>query len=99
MPYLLQFCDIIDSIATLTTDESAFGPLPVGDKSLGVEALVRIKVVILSVYEFTTQNFAYSYVRLSEEVHHYVGFESFQRLPTSRGNANTIQNSTHRLMA
>ena len=35
--YLLQFCDVIDSIATLTTGVSVFGPPSVGDKSLGME--------------------------------------------------------------
>ena len=47
---LLQFCDGIDNIATLTLVRavSAFGTLSVKDKSLGVEALIRIKVVIIS---------------------------------------------------
>ena len=35
--YLLQFCDVIDNIATLTTGVSVFGPPSVGDKSLGME--------------------------------------------------------------
>jgi hypothetical protein len=35
--YLLQFCDVIDSIATLTTGVSVFGPPSVGDKSSGME--------------------------------------------------------------
>src|SRR6266700_2269162 len=50
MHYLLWFCHVIDSIATLTTVTavSVFGALSVRDKSLGVEALVRIKVVIIS---------------------------------------------------
>jgi hypothetical protein len=45
MHYLLQFCDVIDSMATLATVTavSVSGTLSVGDKSLGVEALVRIK--------------------------------------------------------
>jgi hypothetical protein len=46
--YLLQFCNVIDSIATLTIDVSVLGPLSVEDKSLGVETSVRIKVMILS---------------------------------------------------
>jgi hypothetical protein len=45
--YLLQFSNlnVIDNIATLTTDVSVFKLLSVGDKSLGVEAPVSIKVV------------------------------------------------------
>jgi hypothetical protein len=35
--YLLEFCHVVDSVATLTTDVSVFGPLSVGDKSLGME--------------------------------------------------------------
>jgi hypothetical protein len=45
--YLLQFCNSVDSIATLTTDVSVFEPLSVVGKSSGVEAPVRINVVIL----------------------------------------------------
>ena len=37
MHNLPQFWDFIDSIATLTTDVSVFGPLSVAD-TLGVEA-------------------------------------------------------------
>lgn len=50
MHYLPQFCNFIDTIATLTADvsESVLGPLAVGDKSLGMEDLVRIKDVFLS---------------------------------------------------
>src|SRR6267154_3242586 len=50
MQYLLRFCGVIDSIATLTvvTGVSVFGTLSVRNRSLGVEALVRIKVVIIS---------------------------------------------------
>ena len=50
MHYLLRFCDVVDSIATLTivTAVSVFGTLSVKDKSLGVKALVRNKVVIIS---------------------------------------------------
>ena len=42
MHYSLQFCNVIDNIATLTTVTavSVFGTLSVMDKSLGVEALV-----------------------------------------------------------
>jgi hypothetical protein len=49
--YLLQIGDVIDSVATLTTDVSVFGPLSVGDESLGMGAAVRIKVAILSRFE------------------------------------------------
>jgi hypothetical protein len=47
MHSLPQFWDFIDSIATLTTDVSVFGPLSVAD-TLGVEAPLRNKVVIQS---------------------------------------------------
>ena len=47
MHSLPQFWDFIDSIATLTTDVSVFGPLSVAD-TLGVEAPLRKKVVVLS---------------------------------------------------
>ena len=45
MHYLLKFCDVIGSIATLTavTVVLVSGTLSVRDKSLGVEALVRTK--------------------------------------------------------
>jgi len=47
MHSLPQVWDFIDSIATLTTDVSVFGPLSVAD-TLGVEAPLRNKVVVLS---------------------------------------------------
>ena len=45
MRCLLQFCNVIDNIATLTTDVSVFKLLSVGDKSFVVEAPVSIEVV------------------------------------------------------
>ena len=48
MLYLPRFCNFIDTIAILTTDASVFGPLSVGDKSLGVETLVKNKDMALS---------------------------------------------------
>lgn len=50
MHSLLQLCDVIDSMATLTPVRavSAFVTLSVRGKSLGVEALIRIKVMIVS---------------------------------------------------
>jgi hypothetical protein len=84
MHYLLRFCDVIDNIATLTTFTavSAFGTFSVKDKSLGVEALVRIKVVIISGLGLTTPNFIYLYVGFPEEIRHHVWFEGFDGLPT-----------------
>lgn len=46
-PVFCKFGNVIETIATLTTDVSAVGPLSAGNKSLGVEAPVSVKIVIL----------------------------------------------------
>lgn len=46
-PLEFKVCNFTDTIATLTTCVSAFGPLSFEGKSLGVEGPVRIQVVIL----------------------------------------------------
>ena len=46
-PSFCQFGNVIETIATLTTDVSVVGPPSAGDKSFGVEAPVRVKLVIL----------------------------------------------------
>ena len=48
---LLQFWNVVESIATLTTDLSVFGMLLVGDKSFWVNAPVRREVVSVLMME------------------------------------------------
>ena len=79
MHSLLRFWTFFDSIATLTTDVSVFGPLSVAD-TLGVKAPLRNNVVNLSRLGLTTGNFAYLRVGPPQEIHHHVWFEGFQRL-------------------
>jgi hypothetical protein len=100
---LLQFCDVIDSIATLTPvtgpAASVFGTLLVRDKSLGVEAPVRTEVAIISrlrahrtkLYLFLCWTFGgVSSSRLVRE---------FRSTANMRGNVIAIQNSTHTVIA
>jgi hypothetical protein len=81
LPKLLQFRDVIDSMATLTIDLSVFGPLLLGDESFRVDVSARISVVILSFRELTIRNLIYLCIRPPEEIHHHVVFEGFRRLP------------------
>jgi hypothetical protein len=78
MHYLLQFCNFIDTIATLITDLSVFEPLSFGDKSVGGALAVRIISCFYQGWKLTTQNFIYLDVGPPEKIHHYVGFKGFQ---------------------
>jgi hypothetical protein len=75
--YLLLFCHVVDSVATLTTDVSVFGLPSVGDKSLGMEAAVRIKIRFYQGWKLTTQDFMYLYIGPPEQIHHHVWFKGF----------------------
>ncbi len=71
---LPQFWDFIDSIATLTTDVSVFGPLSIAD-TLGEEAPLRNKSYFYQGWGLTTWNFVYLHVGPPQEIHHHVWFE------------------------
>ena len=74
---LPQFWDFINSIATLTTDVSVFGPPSVAD-TLGVVALPEKEGRDSIKVGLTTRNSVYLHVGPPQEIHHHVWFEGFQ---------------------
>ena len=83
MRNVLQFWNVIESVATFTLDVSMPGPLWLSvtgrNESFLVNSLVSIEVVILSrLLMLTTLKFMYLHVGLLEEIHHHVRFEGIQ---------------------
>ncbi len=64
----------MDSMATLTEEESVFEPLSVGDKSLKIvwKILLESKSRLYQGRELTTRKFLYPYVGVPDEVHYHV---------------------------
>ena len=80
--YLLLFCNLIDTIATLTADASLFGQLSPGDKSLCMGAAVRIsrdsikvkssphEILSISMLDFRRRSIITSGSRVSSDCQH-----------------------------